>query len=222
MGDRICLQRCQKESGISRGSKQSTFTLDTSQRGCGRPADQGRIILQFDGVAAGGSKYDRSNPGTDLQELGSPPVGEKEKGRRKWEKSKKENLVKRERECVRAECQKGQGWGRRGVLGLVRRGVTSAACWIEALCPAHFNPNSLREGEQVAPRSPLGGEKVRERSVEGGPCSPFLLSERQRSGETQLFTPAVHSHACFSSSSSSSPVICDLFPWPVPACPPTE
>lgn len=98
MGDRICLQRCQKESGISRGSKQSTFTLDTSQRGCGRPADQGRIILRFDGVASGGSKYDRSNPGTDLLELGSPPVEEEEKGRRKWEKSKKENLEKRERE----------------------------------------------------------------------------------------------------------------------------
>lgn len=98
MGDRICLQRCQKESGISRGSKQSTFTLDSSQRGCGRPADQGRIILRFDGVAAGGSKYDRSNLGTDLLELGSPPVEEKEKGRRKWEKSKKENLEKKERE----------------------------------------------------------------------------------------------------------------------------
>lgn len=126
---------------------------------------------------------------------------------------------KRERERVRAECREGQGWGRRGVLGLVRRGVTSAACWIEVLCPAHFNPNSLREGEQVA-AEPLGGERVREHSVEGGPWSPFLLSERQRSGETRLFTPAVPSHACFSS--SSSPVICDLFPWPVPACPPTE
>lgn len=81
-------------SKISGEAKQSTFTLDTFQRGCGWPADQGRIILWLDGVATGGSKYDRNNPGKDLPETGSLPVEEREEWRRKWEKSKEETLEK--------------------------------------------------------------------------------------------------------------------------------
>lgn len=55
---------------------------------------------------------------------------ERKEGRRKWGESKEENLEKRERERESgSSVRKGGEEGRMG--GLVRRCVTSAACWIE-------------------------------------------------------------------------------------------
>lgn len=78
---------------------------------------------------------------------------EREEWRRKWQKRKEENLEKseceRERESGssvgKGRREEGREEGRVEGGGLLRRCVTSAACWIEELCPAHFNPNSLRE-----------------------------------------------------------------------------
>lgn len=56
--------------------------------------------------------------------------------------------------------------GRRGGLWLVHWYVTSAACWIEVLCPADFNPNSLRNREQV-PVQALWGEREKVTKEEG-------------------------------------------------------
>lgn len=54
-----------------------------------------------------------SNRGTDLLEIWSPPVEEKENGRRK-EKSKKENLEETERERERRESGLSVRKGRTG------------------------------------------------------------------------------------------------------------
>lgn len=53
--------------------------------------------------------------------------------------------------------------GRRGGLWLVHWLVTSAACWIEVLCPADFNPNSLGNQEQVPVQVPWGKRESDER-----------------------------------------------------------
>lgn len=53
--------------------------------------------------------------------------------------------------------------------------VTSAACWIEVLCPADFNPDSLRNREQMCVHTRGEGEKVAEegrntsQAIEGDP-----------------------------------------------------
>lgn len=117
-----------KRERNQRGAKQSTFTLDSFQRGCGWPADQGRIILRLDGVATGGSKYDRNNPGKDLPETGPLPGEEREEWRRKGEKSKEEKLEKserkRERECG-SSVKKGKREEGRLRVGAPLRDVSS-------------------------------------------------------------------------------------------------
>lgn len=98
--------------------KQSTFTLDTFQRGCGWPADQGRIILRLDGVATGGSRYDGNKPGPRFTADWVTARGRGEGGGEE-KRGKEENLEKsewereRERERVWVECQEGQEGGRR-------------------------------------------------------------------------------------------------------------
>lgn len=54
--------------------------------------------------------------------------------------------------------------GRRGGLWLVHWFVTSAACWIEELCPADFNPNSLGNQEQVPEQALWGNRESDKRS----------------------------------------------------------
>lgn len=151
-----------------------------------------------------------------------------EENTQRWECE--EDKDKKEKERALSVCRRRTG--RRGGLQLVRWHVTSAACWIEVLCPADFNPNSLRNREQVPVQTLWGEErKWQEKAgtphnlsgeISGANLQPESLTRR----EIKHFIFASHSHAC----SPSLPFPCfvlNLFAgnfdvWPDQACLRTE
>ena len=66
-------------------------------------------------------------------------------GSQEWEEQRERWHKERDADETQNEAAKAVYWGRRrrGGLRLVHWCVTSVACWIEELCPADFNPNSL-------------------------------------------------------------------------------
>lgn len=65
-----------------------------------------------------------------------------------------------------------------GGLWLVHWNVTSAACWIEVPCPADFNPNSLRNWEQVP------GHALRKKQRKWSEKKLWISRQKEISGVT--------------------------------------
>lgn len=113
-----------------------------------------------------------------------------------WQGKKRASMrtYGRDRERTWAEGVSGRT-RRRGGSRLVHWYVTSAACWIEVLCPVDSNPNSLRNREQV-PVQTLWGQRESERRrnttqlIKEGPWS------WGRGRDWALYF-VFQSHACF-------------------------
>lgn len=115
---------------------------------------------------------------------------------------------------------------------LVHWYVTSAACWIEVLRPADFNPNSLRNREQVPAQTPRGKRESDRRKKEHYTnqsqeiSGAILQLERQKREDIKHFIFAFQSHACFPSLPFPLFVLNlfthNLYVWPNQACLRTE
>lgn len=116
------------------------------------------------GLLAQGPKYESKNLQKARLTNDCVSVSYKE-GWPVWQEKKKKRvsmrIYQRDGERTWAECASGRT-RRRGGSRLVHWCVTSAACWIEVLCPVDFNPNSLRNREQV-PVQTLWGQRESER-----------------------------------------------------------